>query len=155
MNFSLVKILNIHFLFHFQSVYMYVITFYVNFKENFTKLDLTYRISSYKALPRIIAATLIMPAVGTLLCRWNLVISNNTRTWRPNKKLIPAGLIWGNTVCNYTLIFMRQIYYFDTWAIIWHGIVCWFMVFPHFYQFLFVAILKLFCTDLKIKTKTI
>ena len=57
-----------------------------------------YRISSYKALPRIIPATLIMPAVGTLLCRWNLGISNKTRTWRPNEKLIPAGLIWGNTV---------------------------------------------------------
>ena len=58
----------------------------------------TYRISSYKALPRIIPATLIMPAVGTLLCWWNLVISNNTRPWRPNKKLKHAGLIWGNTV---------------------------------------------------------
>ena len=57
-----------------------------------------YRISSYKALPRIIPATLIMPAVGTLLCWWNLVISNNTRPWRPNKKLKHAGLIWGNTV---------------------------------------------------------
>ena len=42
-----------------------------------------------------------MPAVGTLLCRWNLVISNNTRTWRPNEKLIPAGLIWGNTVSKF------------------------------------------------------
>ena len=28
-----------------------------------------YRISSYKALPRIIPATLIMPSAGTLLCR--------------------------------------------------------------------------------------
>ena len=55
----------------------------------------------------------------------------------------------------YSLISMRPIYYFDTWAIIWHGIVCWFMVFPRFYQFLFVAIIKLFCTDMKIKTKTI
>ena len=55
----------------------------------------------------------------------------------------------------YSLIFIRPIYYFDTWAIIRHGIVCWFMVFPCFYQFLFVAIIKLFCTDMKIKTKTI
>ena len=31
---------------------------------------------------------------------------------------------------QYSLISMRPIYYFDTWAIIWHGIVCWFMVFP-------------------------
>ena len=29
----------------------------------------------------------------------------------------------------------------------------WFL--PRFYQFLFVAIIKLFCTDMKIKTKTI
>ena len=42
-----------------------------------------YRISSYKALPRIIPTFLIMPAPGTLLCRGNLVISNNTRSWRP------------------------------------------------------------------------
>ena len=40
----------------------------------------TYRISSYKALPRIIPAFLIMSAPGTFLCRWNLVISNNTRS---------------------------------------------------------------------------
>jgi hypothetical protein len=29
----------------------------------------------------------------------------------------------------YSLISMRPTYYFDTWAIIWHGIVCWFLVF--------------------------
>ena len=56
---------------------------------------------------------------------------------------------------SYSLISMTPNYYFDTWAIIWHGIVCWFMFFPRFYQFLFVAIIKLFCTDMKIKTKTI
>ena len=39
-----------------------------------------------------------MPAPGTLLCRWNLVISNNTRSLRHYKKIIPACLIWGNTV---------------------------------------------------------
>ena len=49
---------------------------------------------------------------------------------------------------------MRPIYYFDTWATIWHGIVCWYMDFPCFYQFMFVAIIKLFCTDMKVKTKT-
>ena len=27
--------------------------------------------------------------------------SNNTRSWRPCKKIIPAGLIWGNTVVWY------------------------------------------------------
>ena len=50
-----------------------------------------YRIPSYKALPQIIPAFLIMLAPGTLLCRWNLVISNNTRSWRSCKKIIPAG----------------------------------------------------------------
>ena len=44
----------------------------------------------------------------------------------------------------YSLISMRPIYYLDTWAIIWHGIACWFMVFPRFSQFLFVVIIKLF-----------
>ena len=34
--------------------------------------------------------------------------------------------------CKYSLISMRPIYYFDTWAIIWHGIVRWFMVFSPF-----------------------
>ena len=65
-----------------------------------------YRISSYKTLPWIIPAFLIMPAPGTLLCRWNLVISNNTRSWRPHEKIIAAGLIWGNTV---TLIAIRAL----------------------------------------------
>ena len=36
----------------------------------------------------------------------------------------------------YSLISMRPIYYFDTWAIIWHGIVCWFMVFTPFFPVL-------------------
>ena len=53
----------------------------------------------------------------------------------------------------YSLISLGPIYYFDTWDIIWHGIVCWFMFFTRFYQFLFVAILKLLWTDMKIKTK--
>ena len=45
-----------------------------------------------------------------------------------------SGSIFNLLVCmfwsRYSLIFMRPIYYFDTWAIIWHGIACWFMVFP-------------------------
>ena len=45
--------------------------------------------------------------------------------------------------CYYSLISMRQIYYFDTWAIIWHSIVCWFMVFS-----LFLPVLV--CCDYKI-----
>ena len=32
----------------------------------------------------------------------------------------------------YSLISMRPIYNFDTWAIIWHGVVCWFMGFSPF-----------------------
>ena len=39
---------------------------------------------------------------------------------------------WLNSRIFYSLIFMRPIYYFDTWAIIWHSIVCWFIVFPPF-----------------------
>ena len=53
------------------------------------------RNSSYKALPRIIPKFLIM---STLLCRWNIVISNNTSNWRPYGKIIPTGLKWGITV---------------------------------------------------------
>ena len=68
------------------------------------------------------------------------------------KKLLNMALL-------YSLISMRTIYYFvfDTWAIIWHSTACWFMVCapPPFSQFLFVVIIKLFCTDMKIKTKTI
>ena len=70
-----------------------------------------------------------------------------------------SGSIFNLLVCmfwsRHSLIFMTPINYFDTWAIIWHGIACWFMVFPYFLQFLFVVIIKLFCTDMKIKTKTI
>ena len=66
-----------------------------------------YRISSYKALPRIIPSFLIMPAPGTLLCMWNLVISNNTRSWRHYEKIIFAGFIWGNTVYDYYFHFLK------------------------------------------------
>ena len=41
------------------------------------------RNSSYKALPPLF---LIMPKPGTLLCRWNLIISNNTHIWKTTKK---------------------------------------------------------------------
>ena len=41
---------------------------------------------------------LIIPAPDTLLCRQNLVISNNTSSWRPYEKIIHAGLIWGNCI---------------------------------------------------------
>ena len=37
---------------------------------------------------------------------------------------------------TYSLISMRMIYYFDTWAILWHGIACWFMVLPLFFPVL-------------------
>ena len=56
----------------------------------------------YKALPQITPTFLIMPAPGTILCRWNLVISavisNYTQSWRLYKKIIPTGLLWGNTL---------------------------------------------------------
>ena len=55
------------------------------------RCPMRYRISSYKALPRIIPAFLIIPAPDTLLCRWNLLISNNTRSWRPNEKNYTRG----------------------------------------------------------------
>ena len=44
---------------------------------------------------------------------------------------------------SHSLISIRQIYYFDTWAIIWHGIVCWFMAFSQYLQ-------VLVCCDQKI-----
>ena len=61
---------------------------------------LSYRISSYKALSRIILATLIIPAIRilTILCSRNVVFSNKTCIWRLCKIIIPAVLIWGNTV---------------------------------------------------------
>ena len=52
----------------------------------------------YKALPQIIPAFIIMSAPGIHLCKWNLVISDNTGSWRPYEKIIPAGPMWGNTV---------------------------------------------------------
>ena len=55
-----------------------------------------YRISSYKALPGTIPAFIIVPAPGTLLWKWNLVISNGTCSWRPCKKIISVSLIWEN-----------------------------------------------------------
>ena len=60
-----------------------------------------------------------------------------------NKMLILAGIDrdltvrkmkWNfqNQVRPYSLISMRPIYYFETWAIICHKIVCWFMAFSPF-----------------------
>jgi hypothetical protein len=45
--------------------------------------------------------------------------------------------VCGQLICTHCIIFglchslisMRPIYYCDTWAIIWHDIVCWFMGF--------------------------
>ena len=116
---------------------------------------LNYRISSYKALPRIIPAFLIMPAPGTLLCRWSLVISNNTSNWSPFKKIIPAGLIWGNTVfktsmwifiphfsmaehkiwirykskVNFCYKFLHKFFWIE-----WHSIFKWNLVFRTFFS---------------------
>ena len=61
-----------------------------------------YRISSYKTLPRIIPAILIIPSFLTILCSENVVYSNKTRIWRLCEIIIPAGLIWGNTVYHCT-----------------------------------------------------
>ena len=48
---------------------------------------------------------------------WNMLLQQNANLNR-RKETIKCR---GNT--NYSLISMRLIYYFDTWAIIWHGIV--------------------------------
>ena len=42
----------------------------------------------------------------------------------------------------YSLISMGWIYYFDTWAIIWNGIVCWFMVFSPFLSVLSSCLMR-------------
>ena len=52
-----------------------------------------YCISSYKTLPQII------PAILIILCCRNLVFSNKPRIWRLCKIIIPTGLIWANTEC--------------------------------------------------------
>ena len=95
---------------------------------------------------------------STFLC--SMLILINTQGQSDQLEEIHTRLDYNWTISLrlshlYSLIFMRRIYYFDTWAIIWHGIACWFMVSPRFSQFLFVVIIKLFCTDMKIKTKTI
>ena len=61
-------------------------------------LHIKYRISSYKTLPRIIPAILIIPAFLIILCSENVVFSNKTRIWRLYEIIIPAGLICGSTV---------------------------------------------------------
>ena len=72
-----------------------------------------------------------------------------------SQKLANSIKIWKSMKAfgEYSLISMRPIYYFDTWAIIWHGWHC--LLISGFSLFLFVVIIKLFCTDMKIKTKTI
>ena len=62
-----------------------------------SEAGLAYRISSYKALPRII------PAILTFLCIRNVVFSNKTRIWGLFKIIITAGLIWGNTVFSFNM----------------------------------------------------
>ena len=52
----------------------------------------------------------------------------------------------------YSLMSIRQNYNFDMSATIWHEIVSWFLT---IFQDLRNMITKLFCTDMKIKTKTI
>jgi hypothetical protein len=76
--------------------------------EHFLRFEMAYRISSYKALPWIIPATLIIPAILISLCRRNVVFSNKTRIWRLHRIIIAAGLIWGNMV-----FYLSQLYSFD------------------------------------------
>ena len=45
---------------------------------------------------------------------------------------ITSADFWQCQLMLYSLISMRPIFYFDTWAIIWYGIASWFMVFPPF-----------------------
>ena len=58
------------------------------------------RISSYNALCQIIPVILIIPSILTILCSENVVFSNKTRIWRLCEIIKPAGLIWGNAVCE-------------------------------------------------------
>ena len=67
---------------------------------------------------------------------WNWQFRLRLRASKPKQT-------WRTFATRYSLIFMRPIYYIDTWAIIWHGIVCWFMVFS-----LFLPVLA--CCDHKI-----
>ena len=71
-----------------------------------TPSKLIYHISSYKALPRIIPAILIIPAFLIILFSENVVFSNKPRIWRLHKIMIPAGLIWGNTVYSQTVFWL-------------------------------------------------
>ena len=57
----------------------------------------------------------------------------NTIWYAKKGSFLVWNIIWTpKKILCYSLISMRPIYYFDTWAIIWHGIVCWFMVFSPF-----------------------
>ena len=67
----------------------------------------------YKALPQITPTFLIMPAPGTILCRWNLVISavisNYTQSWRLYKKNNTHGSFMRKYVICYSYIIQFEI----------------------------------------------
>ena len=101
----------------------------LDWTTNFKKGE--YRISSYKALPRIIPAFLIMPAPGILLFRWKWVISNNTRTLKTLQKNITRGSymrkygnsnvipqnVWPNCMTMFTTMYCRGI---NFWSFVSH-----------------------------------
>ena len=66
--------------------------------NDWLRYRLVYRISSCKALPRKIPAILEILAFLIILWSENIVFSNKTRIWRLCEIIIPASLIWGNTV---------------------------------------------------------
>ena len=91
--------------------------------------------------------TSISNFLGTLLGGWDYVgveyvlfsftyslinVADGISIWILESVFYPE--LFQRNICwiLYSLISMRPIYYFDTWAIIWYGIVCWFMVFPPF-----------------------
>ena len=98
-----------------------------NILQHTVLVHYNYRISSYKTLPRIIPATLIIPAILITLCRGNVVFSNKTRIWRLHEIIIPAGLIWGDTVfTNFQLLALLIFVQFLSWDIIWeHWVKIW------------------------------
>ena len=56
------------------------------------KWSAIYCISSYKTLPRIILAILIIPSSLTILCRETVVFSNKTRISQQCEIIMTAGL---------------------------------------------------------------
>ena len=69
-------------------------------QRGWTFILITYRISSYNALPRMIPAILICNTLysNNLMYSRNVVFSNKIRFWRRCKIMILASLIWGNTI---------------------------------------------------------